>query len=86
MVHSIVVLFAEYFVRALGPARIAALDAVSTGLPATLNLCVSLAAVLVVSHFTYLHVEIPGGKLFRNMAGSRSRLGGAAAPSAPPLN
>nr|WP_256467930.1 acyltransferase [Bradyrhizobium sp. 62] len=86
MVHSIVVLFAEYFVRALGPARIAAFDAISPGLPATLNLCISLAAVLVVSHFTYLHVEIPGGKLVRNMTERRSRVGSSAAPSARPLN
>lgn len=86
MVHAIVVLLAEYFVRAIGPVRIAALDAICAGLPATLNLCLSLAAVLVVSHVTYLHVEIPGGKLFRTMLSGRPGLVGSAAPSARPLN
>jgi len=33
---------------------------------------VSLAAVLAVSHFTYLYVEIPGGRLMRNVLGGRS--------------
>ncbi len=71
MVHALVVLFAEYFVRAIGMHRIAALDSVCAGLPATLNLAISLAAVLVVSHFTYLHVEISGGKLLREVFGGR---------------
>ncbi|KYG98119.1 acetyltransferase [Bradyrhizobium sp. DOA1] len=70
MVHALVVLMAEYFVRAVGAGRIAALDSSWAGLPATLNLVVSLAAVLAVSHFTYLYVEIPGGKLLRNVLGS----------------
>lgn len=70
MVHALVVLLAEYFVRAVGAGRIAALDSSWAGLPATLNLVVSLAAVLAVSHFTYLYVEIPGGKLLRNVLGS----------------
>ncbi|WP_244430089.1 acyltransferase family protein [Bradyrhizobium liaoningense] len=70
MVHALVVLLAEYFVRAVGAGRIAALDSSWAGLPATLNLVVSLAAVLAVSHFTYLYVEIPGGKLLRNVFGS----------------
>jgi peptidoglycan/LPS O-acetylase OafA/YrhL len=86
MVHALVVLFAEYFVRAVGPLRIAALDRLCAGLPATLNLVLALAAVLVVSHFTYLYVEVPGGKLFRNMLRSRPELVASPAPSARPLN
>ncbi|MDF0516854.1 acyltransferase [Bradyrhizobium yuanmingense] len=70
MVHALVVLLAEYFVRGVGAGRIAALDSIWTGLPATLNLVVSLAAVLAVSHLTYLYVEIPGGRLLRNAFGS----------------
>lgn len=70
MVHALVVLLAEYFVRGVGAGRIAALDSIWAGLPATLNLVVSLAAVLAVSHLTYLYVEIPGGKLLRNVFGS----------------
>jgi peptidoglycan/LPS O-acetylase OafA/YrhL len=86
MVHALVVLFAEYFVRALGPRPIAALDSICPGLPASLNLVVSLAAVLVVSHFTYLYVELPGSKLFRNVLRSRPAFGGSPAPSARPSN
>lgn len=82
MVHALVVLFAEYFVRALGGRRILALDSMAPGLPATLNLVVSLAAVLVVSHFTYRYVEIAGGKWLRNVLGSRSGFSAAPAPSA----
>ncbi|MBR0986179.1 MULTISPECIES: acyltransferase family protein [Bradyrhizobium] len=82
MVHALVVLLAEYFVRAVGAGRIAALDSVWAGLPATLNLVVSLAAVLVVSHFTYLYVEIPGGKFMRNVLGSRRDFARSPAPSA----
>ncbi|MFB9268770.1 acyltransferase family protein [Bradyrhizobium erythrophlei] len=71
MVHALVVLFAEYFVRAVGHRSIAALDSICAGLPATLNCAISLAAVLVVSHFTYLYVEIPGGKFVRQLLRSR---------------
>lgn len=71
MVHALVVLLSEYFVRAVGAGRIAALDSVWAGLPASLNLIVSLAAVLFISHFTYLYVEISGGKFMRNALGSR---------------
>lgn len=82
MVHALVVLLAEYFVRGVGPRSIAALDSISAGLPATLNLVVSLAAVLAVSHFTYLYVEIPGGKFLRNVLGSRPNFSASPAPSA----
>ncbi|MCA6125510.1 acyltransferase [Bradyrhizobium sp. WSM 1704] len=81
MVHALVVLFAEYFVRAVGPRIIHALDSICAGLPATLNLVASLAAVLIVSHFTYLYVEIPGGKYMRDVLGSRR--GKFATPPAP---
>ncbi|MFT4115735.1 acyltransferase family protein [Bradyrhizobium sp.] len=82
MVHALVVLFAEYFVRAVGARRIAELDSVVPGLPATLNLVVALAAVFVVSHYTYRYIEIPGGKFLRNLFGSRSDFPAASAPSA----
>lgn len=71
MVHALVVLFAEYFVRAIGPRTIATLDSIWAGLPASLNLAVSLAAVLAVSHLTYIYIEIPGGRFLRNLLGSR---------------
>ncbi|RXH10146.1 acyltransferase family protein [Bradyrhizobium guangzhouense] len=82
MVHALVVLFAEYFVRAVGASRIAAFDQIRPGLPATLNLVVSLAAVFAVSHYTYRYVEIPGGKFLRNLLGRRSDFSAAPAPSA----
>ena len=82
MVHALVVLFAEYFVRALGARRILALDSIQSGLPATLNLVVALAAVFVVSHYTYRYVEIPGGKFLRNLLGRRPGLSVSPAPSA----
>jgi len=82
MVHALVVLFAEYFVRAVGAKRIVALDTVQPGLPATLNLVVALAAVFLVSHYTYRYVEIPGGKFLRDLFGRRPRLSVAPAPSA----
>ncbi len=82
MVHALVVLFAEYFVRALGARRIVALDTIEPGLPATLNLVVALAAVFLVSNYTYRYVEIPGGKFLRNLLGGRSGLSVTPAPSA----
>lgn len=82
MVHALVVLFAEYFVRALGARRIVALDSIQPGLPATLNLVVSLAAVFAVSHYTYRYVEIPGGKFLRNLLGCRVGFSPTSAPSA----
>ena len=86
MVHALIVLLAEYFVRALGHRNIAALDSILPGLPATANLVVSLAAVLVVSHFTYLYVEIGGGKLLRSVFGGQGRLTTSPEPSARPSN
>jgi peptidoglycan/LPS O-acetylase OafA/YrhL len=87
MVHALVVLVAEYFVRAVGPRPVAALDSICGGLAATLNLVVVLAAVLVVSHFTYRYVELPGSKLLRQIFGStRDFSGSSAAPSARPSN
>jgi peptidoglycan/LPS O-acetylase OafA/YrhL len=87
MVHALVVLFAEYFVRAVGARSINALDSACAGLPATLNLVVSLAAVLVVSNFTYLYVEIPGGKFVRQLFRSRRpEFSASPAASARPSN
>lgn len=86
MVHALVVLLAEYFVRSVGAERISALDSLWAGLPATLNVVVSLAAVLAVSHLTYLYVEIPGGKFLRNAFGSRPDFAPSPARSAPLSN
>lgn len=86
MVHALIVLLAEYFVRALGHSNIVTIDSISPGLPATVNLVVSLAAVLLVSHFTYLYVEIPGGKLLRNVLRSQPRFTTSPEPSARPSN
>jgi hypothetical protein len=41
-----------------------------------------LAAVLVVSHFSYLYIEVLGGKLLRNALGSRPDFSASPAPSA----
>jgi peptidoglycan/LPS O-acetylase OafA/YrhL len=87
MVHALVVLLAEYFVRAVGPRPVAALDSICGGLAATLNLVVVLAAVLVVSHFTYRYIELPGSKLLRHIFRTRSDFSASsAAPSARPSN
>ena len=86
MVHALIVLLAEYFVRAVGHRNIVSLDSIFPGLPASVNLVVSLGAVLAVSHFTYLYVEIPGGKLLRNVFKSQARFTTSPAPSARPSN
>jgi peptidoglycan/LPS O-acetylase OafA/YrhL len=88
MVHAFVVLLAEYFVRAVGPRPVAALDSICGGLAATVNLVFVLAAVLVMSNFTYRYIELPGGKLLRHIFGSSSDFSAssAAAASARPSN
>jgi peptidoglycan/LPS O-acetylase OafA/YrhL len=87
MVHAFVVLIAEYFVRAVGPRPVAALDSICVGLAATLNLAVVLAAVFVLSHFTYIYVELPGSKLLRNFFRTTPDLSASSAtPSARPSN
>jgi peptidoglycan/LPS O-acetylase OafA/YrhL len=88
MVHAFVVLLAEYFVRAVGSRPVAALDSICGGLAATLNLVVVLTAVLLLSDFTYRYVELPGGKLIRQLFRTSSDFSAssAAAPSARPSN
>lgn len=87
MVHAFVVLLAEYFVRALGPRPVAALDAICPGLATTLNLAVILTAVLVLSNLTYRHIEIPGGKFLKNLLRATPDFpASSAAPSARPSN
>lgn len=87
MVHALVVLIAEYFVRAIGPRPVAALDSISGGLAATLNLAVVLAAVLILSHFTYLYIELPGSRLLRQIFRTTPDFSASpAAPSARPSN
>jgi peptidoglycan/LPS O-acetylase OafA/YrhL len=65
MVHAFVILLAEYGLRAFGHRPIAWLESIYPGLPATLNLFVLIAVVLVASDFTYRWVELSGGKLVR---------------------
>lgn len=87
MVHALVVLLAEYFVRAVGPRPVVALDSICGGLAATLNLVVVLAGVLVLSNFTYRYVEVPGGKLIRNLFRTSPEFSASSAtPSARPSN
>ncbi|MET4260533.1 peptidoglycan/LPS O-acetylase OafA/YrhL [Bradyrhizobium sp. S3.12.5] len=87
MIHAFVVLLAEYFVRALGARPVAALDAVYPGLSTTLNLVVVLAAVLVLSNLTYLHIELPAGRWTRNILGRIPKVSSSrAVPSARPSN
>lgn len=87
MVHAFVVLLSEYFVRALGKRPVAALDSVWVGLPTTLNLIVILAAVLALSNLTYRYVELPGGRLVRNILGRNPSMSSSAVvPSARPSN
>nr|WP_271671716.1 acyltransferase [Bradyrhizobium sp. CCBAU 51627] len=82
MVHAFVVVFAEYFVRGIGPRPVAALDAIYPGLATTLNLAIVLAAVLALSQLTYRYVELPGGRLVRNMFRKSPEFStGSAAPS-----
>lgn len=87
MVHAFVVLLAEYFVKALGARPIAALDSVYPGLATSMNLIVVLAAVLILSDFTYRYVEIPGGSFLRRAFGKAPIFSpSTAAPSARPSN
>ncbi|BAL78853.1 putative acetyltransferase [Bradyrhizobium cosmicum] len=82
MVHAVVILFAEYGIRAFGHRPIAWLEQIYPGLPATLNLFVLIGVVLVVSDFTYRRVELPGGKLLRRwLQDSRSFAGAPATRS-----
>ncbi|WP_315833641.1 acyltransferase [Bradyrhizobium prioriisuperbiae] len=62
MVHSLVLMLFEYFVRAVGTKKLQGIDGLAPGLAGTGLLLVFLAAVFVVSNLTYLHVEIPGSK------------------------
>ena len=82
MVHAFVILLAEYFVRALGPRPVAALEAICGGLAASLTLVAILAAVLILSAFTYAYVEIPGGKLLRRWLQDKTSF--SVAPAANP--
>jgi len=87
MVHAVVVLFAEYFVRAVGQRPVALLESLCGGLAATLNLVVILIAVLILSNFTYLYVELPGGRLLRNVFRKTPDFAASsAAPSVRPLH
>jgi len=69
MVHAIVLVLAEYAIRAAGPRPIQALDAIADGTAATLLVALVVAGVLVLSDFTYKHVELRGGKLLLRILG-----------------
>jgi peptidoglycan/LPS O-acetylase OafA/YrhL len=61
------------------------LDSICGGLAATLNVTVIVAAVLVLSNFTYLYVELPGSRLLRHIFRTSAEFSGSsAAPSARP--
>jgi peptidoglycan/LPS O-acetylase OafA/YrhL len=67
MTHALVILLAEYAVRAVGPRAIESLDSISTGLAATLTFSAVIAAVIALSSLTYRYVEIPGSRLLRGL-------------------
>lgn len=69
MVHAIVLVLAEYAIRAAGPRPIMALDSMVDGAAATLLVALVVAGVLVLSDFTYKHVELKGGKLLLRILG-----------------
>jgi peptidoglycan/LPS O-acetylase OafA/YrhL len=69
MVHAIVLVLAEYAIRAAGPRSIQALDSIADGAAATLLAVLVVAGVLVLSDFTYKHVELKGGKLLLRILG-----------------
>lgn len=81
MVHALVVLMAEYFIRGIGPRPVAALEAISPGLATTLNLAAILVVVLLLSDLTYRHVELPGGRLLRQALRDTPQLPSGAATS-----
>jgi len=84
MVHAFVVLLAEYFVRAVGPRPVAALDSLCHGLAASLNLAVVLGAVLWLSNLTYRYVELPGSRLLKQLMSSVPVLSAPSAATARP--
>jgi len=69
MVHAIVLVLAEYAIRAAGPRPIQALDAIADGSAATLLIALVVTGVLLLSDFTYKHVELRGGKLLLRILG-----------------
>lgn len=78
MVHALVLVLIEYFVRGVGTARLQLVDNILPGLAASLLLAVFVAAVLALSNFTYLRVEVPGARLVLGLFSRR------AAPSVVP--
>jgi peptidoglycan/LPS O-acetylase OafA/YrhL len=76
MVHAVVLVLAEYAIRAAGPRPIHALDSIIDGAAATLLVALVVAGVLVLSDFTYKQVELKGGKLLLRIVGrdSQSRI------------
>jgi peptidoglycan/LPS O-acetylase OafA/YrhL len=69
MVHAIVLVLAEYAIRAAGSRSIQALDSIADGAAATLLVALVVAGVLLLSDFTYKHVELKGGKLLLRILG-----------------
>ena len=73
MVHAIVLVLAEYAIRAAGPRPIQALDSIVDGAAATLLVALVVAGVLLLSDFTYKYVELKGGKLLLRILGRDMR-------------
>lgn len=60
MVHAFALVLMEYAARAVGGARLAALDVILPGTGATLAVVVLVVAVLVLSDITFRWIEVPG--------------------------
>ena len=72
MVHALVILLAEYAVRAAGPRPVEMLDSIAGGFAATVTYGGVIAAVILLSNLTYLYVEIPGGAFLRRLLTSNT--------------
>ena len=75
MVHALVLVLVEYFVRGVGTQRLGAIDHLFPGTAATLLLFVLVGSVLAISNLTFAYVEMPGSKavirLLRREPGKR---------------
>lgn len=82
MVHAIVLVLAEYAIRAVGPRSTQVLDSITPGAAATMWAVLVVTGVLVLSNLTYKYVELRGGRLFLRALGRDVRLPMAAASHA----
>lgn len=72
MVHALVLVLIQYFARGVGPARLQMVDNLLSGLAASLLLAVFVVAVLALSNFTYLRVEMPGSRFVLRLFSRRA--------------